>query len=165
MAQRPFEPTRHGWKKVEYRQSDILEDRDLGSSLPSAQVADDRAHAAHPPFMPTFRLCRLGGREARAFLGVRDEVVGIIARREAGAAAAARNASTTRDDEELTVADSIMAVPNPDTTAFSTGDARLTGAAGAKTSTRYLCGGWTVAALTSWNYSDRRPKWNWRIAS
>jgi hypothetical protein len=56
--------------------------------------------------------------------GVRDELVGIIARREAGTAAAARKASTTRDDEEMTVADSIMAVQNPDATAFSTGHAR-----------------------------------------
>ena len=45
--------------------------------------------------------------------GVRDELVGIIARREAGAAAAARIASTTRDDEEMTVADGMMAVQDP----------------------------------------------------
>jgi len=79
--------------------------------------------------------------------GVRDELVGIIARREAGAAAAATNASTTRDDGEMTVADIIMAVQNPDATAFSTGDARQPGAAAAKTSTRYLCGSWCGAAL------------------
>ena len=82
--------------------------------------------------------------------GVRDELVGIIARREAGAAAAATNASTTRDDGEMTVADIIMAVQNPDATAFSTGDARQPGAAAAKTSTRYLCGSWCGAALAPW---------------
>jgi hypothetical protein len=53
--------------------------------------------------------------------GVRDELVGIIARREAGAAAATRIAPTTRDDEEMTVADGIMTVQDPDATAFSTG--------------------------------------------
>ncbi len=75
--------------------------------------------------------------------GVRDELVGIIARREAGAAAVARNARTTRDDEEMTVADSIMAVQSPDVGAFSTG----CWTTGARTSTRHLCGSSSVAAL------------------
>jgi hypothetical protein len=92
-------------------------------------------------------------------------VVGMIACREAGAAAAARNASTTRGDEEITVAASIMAVQNPDATAFSTGDARETGAAAAKTSTRYLCGGWTATALTSWKLFRPPTEMNWRTAS
>jgi hypothetical protein len=42
--------------------------------------------------------------------GVHGELVGIIAGREAGLAAAARNASTTRNDAEMTVADSMMAL-------------------------------------------------------
>ena len=47
------------------------------------------------PVMPTWKPWR------PCVPGVRDERVGIIARREAGAAAAARDASTTHDDEEI----------------------------------------------------------------
>ena len=50
------------------------------------------------------------GAGSREFPGLRDETVGIIARREAGASVAVRTASTTGDDGETTVADSVMVV-------------------------------------------------------
>jgi UDP-glucose 4-epimerase len=40
MAQRPFEPTRHGWTKVKYLQSDILEDRDQRPAVDGAHPAE-----------------------------------------------------------------------------------------------------------------------------
>jgi len=38
MARRPFDPTRHGWKKVEYRQGDILDLDALDALIAGADV-------------------------------------------------------------------------------------------------------------------------------
>src|SRR5665213_1251361 len=38
MARRPFDPSAHGWKKVSYRQGDVLNPDDLAELMPDADV-------------------------------------------------------------------------------------------------------------------------------